>query len=439
MVLAYTVKRNPLLVILPNKFMKNVLLWLLALLSRAIIKRHNPMIIGITGSVGKTTVRHFLYEFLSSKKASVYSAEGNYNGEFWLPLSIMQARSWGRNLIWWIKAFFLGFKQIFRKDYPKILILEYGIDRIWEMDFMCDIVEPDIAIFTTLTENHIQNFWSMDAYVREKKQLARNTSNKDIYVITNNDDNYQENIQSSISFGYCEGSDLQIQKITQKITWISLRFHVSNQDHEINTKIFWAHNWSAIAPSILCLQKMWYSEELFDFFSEVSLPSGRWNTLKWMNDSIIIDATYNWSYLAIREWLRSLDDIKKNSNQRLQSIAIIWDMRELGPLEKSTHELLAKDCINRAIDILIFVGPMCQEYIQPLLPEAQYFLDSRCAGNHVAPLLNSSTILFAKGSQNTVFLEESLKIIINDSEKNKLIRQSEKWMHTKRKYWKSLT
>ena len=82
MVLAYTVKRNPLLVILPNKFMKNVLLWLLALLSRAIIKRHNPMIIGITGSVGKTTVRHFLYEFLSSKKASVYSAEGNYNGEF---------------------------------------------------------------------------------------------------------------------------------------------------------------------------------------------------------------------------------------------------------------------------------------------------------------------------------------------------------------------
>lgn len=62
--------------------MKNILLFLLAFTARKIIAKQKPFVVGITGSVGKTTVRHFIHTFLKEQGKDVYSPPGNYNGEF---------------------------------------------------------------------------------------------------------------------------------------------------------------------------------------------------------------------------------------------------------------------------------------------------------------------------------------------------------------------
>jgi len=90
--------------------------------------------------------------------------------------------------------------EMYNPRYPKTLILEYGIDRPGEMDFMCDIVEPDIAVFTRLSANHISQFGDADSYYQEKKQLIRQSKKKASMIVANADDKNQSSIRFSHSF-----------------------------------------------------------------------------------------------------------------------------------------------------------------------------------------------------------------------------------------------
>lgn len=83
--------------------MKSLFLTLLASLTKKIIRRHRPFVVGITGTVGKTTVTNFVYDFLSNIYGDkVYMSPYNYNGEFGLPLTILLSKSPYRNPFLWI-------------------------------------------------------------------------------------------------------------------------------------------------------------------------------------------------------------------------------------------------------------------------------------------------------------------------------------------------
>lgn len=86
--------------------MSSLLRPIFGFLARLCILRHKPFVIGITGSFGKTTARHILTEILKENKSDVWTPEGNYNGEWGLPLAVLQVRSGGQNPLLWMKAFF---------------------------------------------------------------------------------------------------------------------------------------------------------------------------------------------------------------------------------------------------------------------------------------------------------------------------------------------
>jgi len=86
--------------------MSSLLHPLFCFLARLCIKRHKPFVIGITGSFGKTTARHILAEILKENKSDIWTPEGNYNGEWGVPLSVLQVRSGDKNPLKWIIVFF---------------------------------------------------------------------------------------------------------------------------------------------------------------------------------------------------------------------------------------------------------------------------------------------------------------------------------------------
>lgn len=98
------------------------------LLARVCIARHKPYVIGVTGSFGKTTARHIIAEILRKNGKNVWTAEGNYNGEWGLALSVLQVKSGGKSVLSWIHACFGALKTIVSSRYPLILVLEYGVD-----------------------------------------------------------------------------------------------------------------------------------------------------------------------------------------------------------------------------------------------------------------------------------------------------------------------
>lgn len=122
-------------------------------------------------------------------------------------------------------------------------------------------------------------------------------------------------------------------------------------------------------------------------------------------------------------------------------------MRELGPLERDRHIELWNKLRTIDIDYYIFVGSVCREVIEPLVDdtwrEKTFFtLDSRVAGEYIASLLANDTekyLLFAKGSQNTIYLEEALKYFIFPEEYIKLTRQEDLYTRKKKDFYQMLS
>ena len=95
------------------------------LLARLCVLRHKPFVIGVTGSFGKTTVRHVITEILRRAGRDVYSPEWNYNGEWWLAFSVLQVRSGWHSFRAWVIAFLQEYGHWYVRDIP------YTRARIW--------------------------------------------------------------------------------------------------------------------------------------------------------------------------------------------------------------------------------------------------------------------------------------------------------------------
>lgn len=104
--------------------------------------------------------------------SSVQFSAYHYNGEYGLPLTIIGAKTGGKNPIKWLGVFGIFLKRIF-SSYPQFLVLEYGIDTPNEMDFLLSVAVPDIAILTKILPNHIEQFGTFERYQDEKLKILR--------------------------------------------------------------------------------------------------------------------------------------------------------------------------------------------------------------------------------------------------------------------------
>lgn len=127
-------------------------------------------------------------------------------------------------------------------------------------------------------------------------------------------------------------------------------------------------------------------------------------------------------------------------------IAIIGDMRELGTEEYTRHEELWHTLRNIPSIRYIFVGALCESIILPLVTTSEkqfvsFYRDARQAGDEAYAFIQQSTkkvLIFAKGSQNTLYLEEALKKVILPEEEVQLVRQDDFYMQKKQMFWNTL-
>lgn len=146
-----------------NNMFKKIILFKLKYLAKKILAKYKPRIVGITGSVGKTSAKEAIFAVLSAK-FRVRQSLKNYNNEFGLPLSIIGTESPGKNLFGWLKIFWQAYKLILVTDkkFPEILILEMGVDKPGDMDYLNSIAATDIGVVTGIGEAHLENFGSVE-------------------------------------------------------------------------------------------------------------------------------------------------------------------------------------------------------------------------------------------------------------------------------------
>ncbi len=434
--------------------MKSILQNILARLARATIKKYKPMIITVTGSVGKTSARMAIFDVLKSAH-HVRTAAKNFNNEIGVPLTILGIDHYGKNILAWkwslVKVWFsLLFSS---KKYPDILILEYGVDRPGDMDYLVSIARPDIAVITAIGDvpAHIEFFKDAEAIANEKAKLVEALSIQG-YAILNHDDyavyDMKEKTKAHVmTYGFEEHADMRIahyelrtiknetlgdipEGITMKMQYsgsvVPVRLY-----HVFGTPACYAAAAAAAVGLILNKNMVEISEALARYES----PPGRLRLLKGIKSSFILDDTYNASPEAMRV---ALDTLAILPGKR--KIAVLGDMLEIGTYTENSHRSIG-DRVAEFADMLITVGARAKfiadeammrgtEKHARVLNHNQVlrFDDSTEAGKALDPLIQEGDLILVKGSQGMRMERVVYEIMCQPLLADKLlVRQEEYW------------
>ncbi len=429
-------------------------------LARFYISKKKPIVIWITGSVWKTSCRMILFQTLKQllPNKNIYTSGKNFNGELWITLSIFQFKNYNPWVLSLIKNFFvILFKSILTKPKYDIILLEYWIDYLWEMDFMLNITKPDFAIVTKIDKVHSHNLWSPDITAQEKYKLGYAAKQA---VFINYDDEYWKtfNEVQVDKFLYnttgAKSTDIDFEnyELTKDQETISSSFDliIKDQQSKIKTNLTGKENawyiwiWIVIADILkYLLEKESIVDQQKHFEFNFSLQPGRFNFLKWLYGNIIIDSSYNAAPASVNSAINNTINIREKHFSEYKLIFVLWDMRELGKFaekehrkiawilssadkifllwentQKFTYDELIKIWFNSE-DVFVFG----QNWYHELWKALKDYLTENSAQKHI--------ILF-KWSQNTIFLEESIKYVLENQEDVRYLPRQENFWKSKK-------
>jgi len=415
--------------------------------SKLILWKYKPKIIAITGSVGKTSTKDAVYAVFS-KIAYVRKSEKSYNSEIGLPLTILGCpNGWNDPYIWFkniLKGLWLF---IWPHKYPKWLVLEVGIGKPSDMRKTASWLKTDAVIITAIGETpvHIEFFDSRKHLIEEKSELIK-TLKKDGILVLNTDDSAVLGMKTKtknriITYGFSEDADIRGSEDT--ILYSSagepqgIIFRIDADGKSLPVAIEGVfgknHLYASLASLALSFGLKLNMLEATNALKNYEVPPGRMRLLAGINNSFIIDDTYNSSPFACESALKTLGDIKDKGRK----IAVLGDMLELGKHTEEAHKNIGK-IAKENVDILIVVGQRARSIkigaVEVGMKEKNIFefSNSTEAGEFLKTFVKKEDLVLVKGSQG-VRMERTVEAILLDQKnKNKLlVRQDTEWKNKK--------
>ncbi len=421
---------------------------ILKTISQLILKKFLPRIIGITGSVGKTSTKEAVTAVLASK-FDVRANIKNYNNELGLPLTIIGHESPGKSLLGWLKIMLYGAKLIVSKnaEYPEVLVLEMGVDKPGDMDYLNTIVKLHTAIITTIGSSHLANFGTTDKIKLEKKKIT-DTLNHLGYAILNYDDDKTKEIidqlsQRVITYGFNEGAMVSAHNLAYSYdgehelkNLIGLSFKIKYEGAYIPVLLPGALSkpsvYAALAAASVGFAYGMNGIEISEALKKFQIPKGRMNLLAGINGSLIIDDTYNASVQSTLSALETADVLDLPEIKRRW--VVLADMLELGPESKSGHTEVGKKVASLKNVRLIITG---QESLHMSIGAREAGLSEthiyHCNNAEeiielLSKELRAGDLVLVKASQG-MRLEKVVAGILSDPREAKhlLVRQGHEW------------
>ena len=417
---------------------KNIIQSLLEKRAKQYLSAHpNIKLVVVTGSVGKTTTKLMIARALVERyRVRVHA--GNYNSEISTPLAIMGVdmpdplRSVGQ----WLKVFRVIKKRIKEDASVDIIVQELGTDRIGQIANFGNYLNPDIAVVTAISPEHMEFFKTIDNVAKE--ELAVVDYSKQVLINADDiDPKYIGMIKNDLvgTYGLLGSNDYSF---TQTDFSVIEGYQGSVESHEFSSSIpvrfpvLGKHIVkSCIVAAAIAIKFGVTPDEISHALESVKRIPGRMNVLKGKYHSIIIDDSYNSSPLAMQAALNTLYELDAPAR-----IAIIGDMNELGDMSESSHNYIGSICDADKLEYVVTVGINTEKYLAPAAVikgcNVKSFATALEAGSFVASKLKPDTIVLCKGSQGGIFIEEAVKKLIADpKDTEQLVRQSPDWLKKK--------
>jgi UDP-N-acetylmuramoyl-tripeptide--D-alanyl-D-alanine ligase len=294
-------------------------------------RKLNLRVVGITGSVGKSTTKEITAEVLGVRYRTLRSP-GNLNNEIGLPLTILKLDP--------------GYERA---------VLEMGFYVPGEIQFLCDIAQPHIGVVTNIGTVHAERAGSQEAIARGKSELVQALP-ADGVAILNFDDPWvrkmEEKTKARVFFyGLSPEADLWADEIEGLgLDGIRFRLHYKGETIHSHVPMIGRHSvHTALRAAAVALNDGLTWQEIFEGFSR-GRTQLRLAVVRNKTGALILDDTYNASPESMLAALNLLDELDG------RKIAVLGDMLELGPYEKQGHEMVGLRA-GQVAKLLLTLGP----------------------------------------------------------------------------------
>lgn len=293
----------------------------------------NTKVVGITGSVGKTTTKAML-AYVLSKQKKTYSSIKNFNSQIGLPVCLSMI-----------------------PENSEYAVIEMGMSHLGELENLTKIANPNISIITAVGENHLEFFKDISEIAKAKSEIIKKGQE---FCILPFDSNYYDVLSEKariekvkvFSFGEKENADIQLKSFRVYADKANISFLLGGKNYQAvlnSTKKSFAY--SALI-CLLCASKIGISlEQAIKDISEFLPLEGRGNIEKLALDSLIINDCYNASPSSIKDSLESLKFYDKKSR-----VVVLGDVGELGDNAKFFHEDLVKSVLDSGCNFVYLFG-----------------------------------------------------------------------------------
>lgn len=337
---------------------------ILRFISRAILKKYHPDIVAITGSVGKTGTKEAVASVLT-RKFNVRKTEANYNTDIGVPFAIIGCKPPGKNFVKWMGVFLKACAVIIfpLKNYPMILVLELAADKTGDIAYFMTFIEPKVSILTSIAPVHMEKFGKLSRIVLEKRKIIEALP-KSGYAVLNYDDKAVRKIAEKCVgriFWYglkCkEGAIVaEEEKVMEKDGVIGLYFKMLYKGTAIPVFVKGVaakHElYSLLAGASVGMLYELTPLEVAHGLEQYKPEHGRFVLQKGIQETVIIDDTYNASPLSVISALTSLKELPVGKRR----IAVLGDMLELGNNEEDAHSSVGEAVVQLDIGVLITYG-----------------------------------------------------------------------------------
>ncbi|MBU2591917.1 hypothetical protein KKD61_00455, partial [Patescibacteria group bacterium] len=404
-------------------------------------------VVGITGSMGKTSIMLAAAAALKDSFKIKYSSRAN--SETGIPLDILGLSMRNYSLLDWFRVALLSpIKLITNWKTYDLYLVEMGVDEPDEpknMSYLLKIIWPRIGVFSGVTSVHsmqfekavdpnlspIRKLKAVKKAIADEKGKMITALPEDGFAILNCDDRLVRQTGKKTKAKVIEigGGDKPTVKIIS--TAVSLRgttfsyqidsYHPRSQVLMLNRgkryqlkmkgfvlpKVYGVNFGLAIGVGLALGVDP--ERAISGIKKHFKMPPGRSSLLRGMKNTLIIDSSYNASPKAVLAMLDLLERLGKRSGRK--KLAVLGDMRELGSQSKMEHQKIAKKTAAVA-DEIVLVGKEMFEYFLPAVVEEgfkkgniHHFLTAFQAAEFLKKNLHGEELVLVKGSQNTIFLE----------------------------------
>jgi len=348
----------------------------------------NAKIISITGSCGKTTLKEMIGHSLKKIFRTTYSPK-SFNNKYGVPLSLFNLKS--------------------DDDFG---VFEVGMDKKGEIDYLTNIIKPDLGIITNVSYAHSKNFKSINHIAYAKAEIM-NHIKEDGVIILNKDDNFYNYHQKIafkkrlkvISFGINnKSSTINLRKIKKIKNQYKLLISINNLSFTFYSKNNSQSHLYNILATLASLNLYTNIDNLKkNFFLSFKIPTGRGDIskIKIKNKKIyLVDESYNSNPLSLKTAIENFDKIEsKNSKKYL----ILGDMLELGKHSVKQHKLISNIINKTKINQVYVIGKYIKETFKGLKQNKKAKILNNRFGifDLINNNFNNNDYLMIKGSNST--------------------------------------